>query len=73
MTTTMQMISSMPKKRLMMMMMNQKTDADDVETMTAEEEARPENFPEKLYGESAAEDPLALRIRKLLESSSKSV
>jgi hypothetical protein len=75
---TMTMISSMPKKlmnsMITMMKMNQKT--DDV-TMK-EQQLRPSDADlgsRKMSGHSDCpmEDPLALRIRELLESSTKSV
>jgi hypothetical protein len=73
---TMTMISSMPKKRMMTMMMkNQKTD----DVTTKEQQLGPALDAvlgsRKMTGHSDCplEDPLALRIRELLESSTKSV
>jgi hypothetical protein len=73
---TMTMISSMPKKRMnsMMTMKNQKTD----DVRTKEQQLRPSDADlgsRKMSGHSDCplEDPLSLRIRELLESSTKSV
>jgi hypothetical protein len=73
---TMTMISSMPKKRMnSMMMKNQKTD----DVTTKEQQLGPASdavlCSRKMTGhnECPLEDPLALRIRELLESSTKSV
>jgi hypothetical protein len=74
---TMTMISSMPKKRMnsMMTMKNQKTD----DVTTKEQQLGPASDAvlgsRKMTGHSdcSLEDPLSLRIRELLESSTKSV
>ena len=76
MTTTMKamkMISSMPKKRMMMMMMTQKTDDEDATSELTTGSCPLKDQLLHTNGDSQLEDPLALRIRALLENSSKSV
>jgi hypothetical protein len=74
---TMTMISSMPKKRMMTMMLMKNQKTDDV--TTKEQQLGPASDAvlgsRKMTGhcDCPLEDPLSLRIRELLESSTKSV